>query len=174
MWLCVYECHLGSEQGLIVCLQSCKTEVLLKFKLLVGLPVVVLGSVWLTVCTTCFIVLSMISPWSLSKSEFDCGKIVLTDAGVLCFIDDGRQIPLFFKFWTVLCTHIGPGSGCLMEGVCNSSLTLLPLSSLTFNDKGSGSFAFNCFNPWLLDCSILPFRFYIRLLRVMNLIHVFF
>ena len=37
-------------------------EVSLKSKSLVGLPVVVLSSVWLSVCTTCFIISSMISP----------------------------------------------------------------------------------------------------------------
>ena len=103
--------------------------------LLVGLTVLVLSSVWLTDCATCFTDTSIISPWYVSKSEFECGKIELTDAGVLWFLGVRRQILLTFEFWIAPCTCIWPEGGCLMEGLCNSSLTLLPLSSLHLMKK---------------------------------------
>ena len=71
--------------------QSCGES--LGVKLLVGLPVVVLSSIWLTDCVTCFIVSSIISLWSVSNSEINCGETELNDTGVLCFIVDGTQIP---------------------------------------------------------------------------------
>ena len=56
----------------------------------------------------------------------------------------GRQI-FFLHF--VLTLHIyWAWGGYLIEGVCNSSLTFLPLSSLTFNGEGSGSFSSNHFD----------------------------
>ena len=68
----------------------------------------------------------------------------------------------------------GPWGGCIMEGMCNSSFTLLPLSFLTFNEEGSGSFASNhlsCLVPWLFCSAIMILLF--RLLLVMSLVHAF-
>ena len=60
-------------------------------------------------------------------------------------------------------------------GVCNSSLTFLPLSSLTFNEEGSGSFASNHFNSlttWFeFFWSAMPI--YFMFLIVMNLTYTF-
>ena len=60
-------------------------------------------------------------------------------------------------------------------GVCKSSLTLLLLSSLTFNEERSGSFASNHFNyltTWY-EFPGLPYLFYFVMLMVMNLVHAF-
>ena len=42
--------------------------------------------VWLSVCVTCFIVLSIMSPWLMSSLELDLGEIELFDIGVLWLI----------------------------------------------------------------------------------------
>ena len=47
------------------------------------------------------------------------------------------------EFQIAPCTCIGPWGGCLIKVVCKTSLMLLPLSSLTFNEVGSGSFVSN-------------------------------
>ena len=52
-----------------------------------------------------------------------------------------------FRFWVALCTWVGPGEGCIMEGVCDS-LTFLPL---TYSKEGLVSFTLSHFNslfPW--------------------------
>ena len=58
-------------------------------KPLIRLLVLVLHRVWLPHWATCFIVSSIMSPWSISKSELDCGEIELTDAEVLWFMCGG-------------------------------------------------------------------------------------
>ena len=161
-WLCfffVYGHHLGFGLGvdhlfeILLCGES------FRVRLLVGLPVLFLNSIWLTDCATYFIVSSIMSPCSVPKSELDCGEIELTtDLKVLWFIGGGMQMTLNFVFWTAPCTCIEPVGGCLMEGMCNSALTLLPLSSLTFNEEGSGSFASNHFSSlvtWLFSSAIM-------------------
>ena len=71
VWVvCVFVCvwmSLGFKAG-IDCLPTefCLVEDSLWVRLLVELPVVVLSSIWLTHCATSFIVLSIISPWSVS------------------------------------------------------------------------------------------------------------
>ena len=90
LWMShVFRAGIENLSGLLSC------EVLLESKLLAALSAVVLSSIWLTVCATCFNILSMISPWSVSKSELDWGEIVLTKAGVLWFIGDRRQTFFF-------------------------------------------------------------------------------
>ena len=60
-----------------------------------------------------------------------------------------------------------------MEGMCNSLLTLLPLSSLTFNEEGSGSFEFNHFSSLATQLFCFAIMFYILgYLIVMTLVHV--
>ena len=56
---------------------------------------------------------------------------MLTDAEVLWLIGDGRLSFFCLKFVLYFDTCTGPGDSCLMDGVCNSSLTFLPLSSNT-------------------------------------------
>ena len=61
-----------------------------------------------------------------------------------------------------------------MEEVCNSSLIFLPLSSLTVNEEGSGSFASNHFNSlttWF-EFFWSAILVYVTVLTVMNLTHV--
>ena len=89
----------------------------------------------MNICSTFLSASSTASPRSVSRSELDLGEIAVTGAGV--------------------CTPTGPGHGGLMEGVCNSSLTFLPLSSHTFIMVGSGSFASNFQFPDYLDGVLL-------------------
>ena len=70
---------------------------------------------------------------------------------------------------------IGPEDGHLKEGVDNSSLTFLPLSSLTFNEKGWGSFASNHSNSlttWF-KFFLSAILIYLMFLTVTNLTHAF-
>ena len=63
-----------------------------------------------------------------------------------------------------------------MEGVCSSSLTFLPLSSLTFNEEGSGFLRIQPFQfPDYLICIFLfcHFDFTFWLLSVTDLVCVF-
>ena len=102
------------------------------------------------------IVSSIMASWSVSNFKLDWGEIEPTDAEVLWLMGGGRWL-MVFGFWVVPWTLLGPGEGCLMEGVCNSSLAFLPLSSLTYNKEGLVSFAFS----HLIFCSLglftLPF-----------------
>ena len=71
-----------------------------------------------------------------------------------------RQIFVAFGFWGILFTQVGPGEGCLIKGVYDSSLTLLPLSSLTCNKKGSLSFLSSHFSSlyiWVVCFTTLIF-----------------
>ena len=79
---------------------------------------------------------SIAPPLSVSRSELNLGKIVLTEAGVLWLIGGGRLRVFWSKVCISLCACIGPGGSCLMEGVCNSLLTFLPLSSHAFIMEG--------------------------------------
>ena len=56
------------------------------------------------------------------------------------------------------CPGVGLWEGCLMGCVPDSSLTLLPLSSLTYSKDDSISFASNCYNSlcyWFVCFAIL-------------------
>ena len=147
--LCVFVClcMIFGFMSLVGCVSevlSC--EAALEAIFAAELPMFVASDVWLIGCVICFLVLSIMSSWSVSRSELNCGKIELIDAGVLWFIGGGRQILVFSESWIAPCTQIGPQDGCLMEGMCNSSLTPLPLSCLTFNEEGSGFFVSNHFS----------------------------
>ena len=121
-------------------------------KLLVELPVVVLSSIWLTVCATCFSISPMILPSSVSISELDCGEIPLTTAGVLWFTGSGRQI-FFYKFCTVLCTCIRPQMAVLWKGCATPhwhSYLLVPLHLMR---KDQVPLHLSISIPWLLGLS---------------------
>ena len=99
--------------GFMSCV-GCKSEVLscggsLEAIFVVGLPAFDASNVWLIDCVTYFIVSSIMSPWSVSRSELDCGEIKLIDAGVLWLIGGGRKTLATFEFWVAQCTQIGPG-----------------------------------------------------------------
>ena len=120
--------------------------ILFESRILVGLPVVVINNISLNVCATFLSASLIISPWSVYRSELDWGKLYQPMLEYFDWLAVVDKYFLFSKFCTVLCTHIGPKGSWLMEGLCNSSLTYLPLSSFMFNEEGSGSFAANQFN----------------------------
>ena len=58
----------------------------------------------------------------------------------------GRLLTVGVDSLFILCTLVGPGEGCLMGDMLDSSLTFLSLSSLMCSKEGSISFASSCFN----------------------------
>ena len=144
--LFVLEHLLCSKWGLVACPKFCHVSHFSKPKWLLDVPPVVINSVWLSICTTFLSVSLTASPWSVPRSELDLGEIALPDAGILWLIGGGR-LKFFCSKFVLYYVHIfGLGAVVIWEGVCNSSLTFLPLSFHTFILEGSGSFASNCFN----------------------------
>ena len=114
---------------------------------------ILLHSSWVCDNASILSVSSTASLWSVSRSELDLDKIVVTDSGVLWLIGNGRQRFFLSKFFcTVLCMCTWPGDSGLMMGACNFSLTFLPLSSCMFIMEESCSFA-SVPIPWLLGLS---------------------
>ena len=58
----------------------------------------------------------------------------------------GRLSIVSVKLLFILCTQVGPGEGCLMGGMLDSSLILLPFSSLRYSKERSISFTSSCLN----------------------------
>ena len=118
-------------------------------------PVSDVGIVWCSLSVTCFIVSSIISPWSVSTSELDWTRVGLLASGVLWDMGCWRLLTVGVKLLVILCTWLWPGEGCLMGDVLDSSLTLLPLISLMCSKEGSISFVSSCFNTlgnWFVFC----------------------
>ena len=59
---------------------------------------------------------------------------------------EGRLLTIGVKLSFKLCTWVGHGESCLMGGGPDFSITLLPLSSLTYSKELSISFAYYCFS----------------------------
>ena len=102
-----------------------------------------------SLCITCLIVLSSMSPWSLSSSELDWAKVGLFASRVLWWMGSGRLLVAVVGLLVMCCSWLVPG-GCLMGGGFDSSITVLHLSSLTYSKEGSISFASNCFNSLVI------------------------
>ena len=101
-------------------------------------------------------VLSIISSWSVSNSELDWAEVRLFASGVLQQMGGGTLLFVVVRLLVIL--HSVRVWGLLNWGEFDSSLTLLPLSSLMYSKEGSISFAssyFNSLGNWLGSFAIV-------------------
>ena len=84
-------------------------------------------------------------PWSVSNSKLDWNEVGQFASGVFWQIGGGRLLVAVVGLSVMFLFAVKACGGCLMAGRFDSSLTLLPLSSLTCSKEGSISFASSCF-----------------------------
>ena len=65
--------------------------------------------VWCSLCVTCFMVSSIISPWSVPNSEVDWTEVGLLTSEVLWQIGGGRLLFVVIGLSVILFSWLGPG-----------------------------------------------------------------